>query len=455
MAYAVWQILPAGVPMNRGMSSPLTAARTGVPPASVGGGSGRMLRIAFLSPSDSANPNSLSGMPYRSRTLLEAHGFDVVAMDRHLHTPRPERLPAPVRRNVPRVAKSLWRQGWSYARLGREWSNWAAYERRKLEQSRRRAERLSREIERIEPDVIVGVYVSSILYGLQTDRPIVYFSDATARLINETYPGARKHSPGYRRLCDTYERVTMGTVHAAAFASRCARDSAIGDYGLDASRSHVIPLGAHIVPTHMEPPSETNPVSLPSRQDLKLCIIAADAKRKRVELAVRVTELLAKMGWNASLTHIGGSCRAAQRSDRVRSLGRLQLASDEDRARCERVLAESHLMILPSVGEAYGIAPCEAAHFGRPSVVSDAGGLPEVVRHEQSGLVVPVAARAEAYAEAVVSMVSDPDRYRALSNGALERARTVLNWDAWTRGMASLIETAASERAIKPASASR
>lgn len=364
-------------------------------------------------------------------------------------------MPEAVRRYLPQMIKAAWRQGSRHARLGYEWANASGYERQRLERSMRCAERLSREIERIDPDVIVGVYVSSILYGLETDRPIVYFSDATARLINETYPGARRHSPGYRRVCDTYERVTMGMVHAAAFASSCARDSAIGDYGLDASKAHVVPLGAHIVPTLVQPPSATNPVSLPSREDLKLCIIAADAKRKRVELAVRVTELLAKMGWNASLTHIGGACRAAQRSDRVRSLGRLQLSDTEDRKVCERVLAESHLMILPSVGEAYGIAPCEAAHFGRPSVVSDAGGLPEVVRHEQSGLVVPVEAPVEAYAEAVISMVSDPDRYRALSNGALHRAHTVLNWDAWTKGISSLIEAAASERTIRLTAASR
>ena len=106
-----------------------------------------------------------------------------------------------------------------------------------------------------------------------------------------------------------------------------------------------------------------------------------------------------------------------------------------DRALHQDVLQRSHLMLLPSLGELFGIAPGEAACFGRPSLVSDVGGLPTVVDHGRSGLVLPKDASAEDYADEITSLVDDSNRYQALSAGALERANSVLNWEVFAREM--------------------
>ena len=105
-------------------------------------------------------------------------------------------------------------------------------------------------------------------------------------------------------------------------------------------------------------------------------------------------------------------------------------------------MKRSHLMLLPSLGEMYGIAPVEAAHFGKPSLVSDVGGLPTVVQHGQSGLVLARDATASLYADEIEALCSDADRYQALATGALERAHTLLNWDAWTRTAVSALQAA-------------
>ena len=111
------------------------------------------------------------------------------------------------------------------------------------------------------------------------------------------------------------------------------------------------------------------------------------------------------------------------------------MSEPADRELHQDVLQRSHLMLLPSLGEMFGIAPGEAAHFGRPSLVSDVGGLPTVVDHGRSGLVLPEDATAEDYADAIIALVDDSTRYRALSEGALERAKQMLNWEAFAREM--------------------
>ncbi len=402
------------------------------------------LRVAFLSPVDSSDPNALSGMPYRMRSHLEDRGLEVVPLHR---TPLPDRLriiPDPVRSRTPAMAKKSWRSLRQAMGMATEWSLSRPLFRKRLRHTHKANDAVSAGIEAVEPDVLFGVCISTMLYELNTSRPIVYFSDATARLINDTYPKYRWRSPGYRRLCDIYESHTMARVHTAAFASQAARDSAVNEYGLIPQCAHVVPMGANIVP-HSDAFRNGESVDAPSRDDLRLCIIAADPIRKRVDFAVEVTERLAHHGWNARLTHIGEPTRRAARSPVTQCLGRLRLSESADRARCEQILRESHLMLLPSIGEAYGIAPCEAAHFGRPSVVSDAGGLPEVVINNRTGLVLPVHASAATYATAIANLALSRSRYLTMASAARSRATTVLNWSAWTDRIVELLEAAAAD----------
>ncbi len=79
---------------------------------------------------------------------------------------------------------------------------------------------------------------------------------------------------------------------------------------------------------------------------------------------------------------------------------------------------------LPSHREGFPRSPMEAAAMGVPSVVTDIRGCREAVVDGESGLFVPVR-DAAALAEAIGSLLGDPDRARALGQGgrrlALER----------------------------------
>jgi glycosyltransferase involved in cell wall biosynthesis len=87
----------------------------------------------------------------------------------------------------------------------------------------------------------------------------------------------------------------------------------------------------------------------------------------------------------------------------------------------------SAIVVVPSRGEGFGLVALEAAERGRAAIVSDVGGLPEIVTHGRTGLVVP-AGDERALTAAIVELARDPERVRAL--GAAARRRAVEEFSA-------------------------
>ena len=79
------------------------------------------------------------------------------------------------------------------------------------------------------------------------------------------------------------------------------------------------------------------------------------------------------------------------------------------------------LLVLPSWSEGLPRAAVEAFTRGRPVIGSAAGGIPDIVRPEHNGLLVPPG-DVERLADALVRVLSDRELAERLSRGALEDA---------------------------------
>lgn len=77
-------------------------------------------------------------------------------------------------------------------------------------------------------------------------------------------------------------------------------------------------------------------------------------------------------------------------------------------------------VVMPSLAEGHPLTALEAMACGLPVIASRAGGLPEVVVEDETGLLVPVG-DAAALAVAIRALAGDPERARAL--GAAGRRR--------------------------------
>jgi glycosyltransferase involved in cell wall biosynthesis len=85
-------------------------------------------------------------------------------------------------------------------------------------------------------------------------------------------------------------------------------------------------------------------------------------------------------------------------------------------------LAAMDIFCMPSLNEGFGLAVAEAMASGKPCIVSDVGGLTEIVTDGKNGLVVKPAS-GEELARAIVRLHGDPDLMRNLSREAVIRSR--------------------------------
>jgi len=92
-------------------------------------------------------------------------------------------------------------------------------------------------------------------------------------------------------------------------------------------------------------------------------------------------------------------------------------------AHVERLIPLSHVLLLPSELESFGLAALEGMACGVPPVASRVGGLPELVTDGVDGFLEPVG-DVPAYARRVVELLSDDAVYRRMSAAARHTAET-------------------------------
>lgn len=149
---------------------------------------------------------------------------------------------------------------------------------------------------------------------------------------------------------------------------------------------------------------------------------------KRVTDVVRIfAHIAAKQPARLLMVGTGPDRQAAE--DEARRLGiwdRLHLVGAMTGV--HELLACADLFLLPSETESFGLAALEAMASGVPVVASAAGGLPEVVAHEETGFLAPVGS-IEAMAQWGAALLANPEQHRRVAGAARQRAESMFAMD--------------------------
>jgi glycosyltransferase involved in cell wall biosynthesis len=147
------------------------------------------------------------------------------------------------------------------------------------------------------------------------------------------------------------------------------------------------------------------------------------AAQKRADLLVRAFGLMQQpadlvlVGDGPERARVGHLARESPAADRITMTGFVEHSA------VPAVLASLDVLVLPSAYEEMGSVLVEAMVAGVPVVASDVGGIPEVVRDGETGLLVPPG-DVDRLADALDRLAGDPGLRARLSAGARSRARS-------------------------------
>ena len=113
----------------------------------------------------------------------------------------------------------------------------------------------------------------------------------------------------------------------------------------------------------------------------------------------------------------------------VRFLGRVSPVGPE--------LESAAIVVVPSLGEGFGMVALEAMERGRPVIASDVGGLPEIVVDGETGLIVP-RGDSDGLTGAMIELASDLPRAAAMGQAGRRRALTAFGQERCTEQTAAL-----------------
>jgi len=276
---------------------------------------------------------------------------------------------------------------------------------------------------------------------LETEKPTAFWSDATHASLFDFYPE-------YSHLCaetvrdgHRIERQAMQKASAALFTSEWAASSAIRDYGIDASKVHVVPFGANL---DNPPATESirDAIADRPRDRCKLLFIGVDWERKGGDTALTVAQELNRLGLPTELTIVGCDPFQGKKAPGfVRCEGFLSKRLKAHRERIEELLAESHFLIVPSLAECYGLVYCEANAYGVPCLARAVGGVPTIVKNGENGFLFAPEAPPQDYVQVIERLFQSYHHYTDLANSSREAFLTRLNWDVAGRKVREILHS--------------
>jgi len=174
------------------------------------------------------------------------------------------------------------------------------------------------------------------------------------------------------------------------------------------------------------------PADLAFTPPVLLCI-ARLRSDKGVDVAIRMFARLRDRGVVAKLVVAGDGPEKGALESLARSLGlggHVDFTGWVAPDRIGTMINTSTVVVIPSRWpEPFGLVALQAAQMGRPVVACGVGGLPEVVEHEQTGLLV-AADDEQAMADAIENLLSDIPRAKRMAERARRRARDRFDFSA-------------------------
>ncbi len=245
------------------------------------------------------------------------------------------------------------------------------------------------------------------------------------------------------RAYETMDRVNLRFVdHVVAVSA--GQGERVRKAGVPSSRLSVIRNAARLnaFPTVPVSGKQTFSKFFPADNPLSLVVLAAGrlSPEKGFDVLLEAAPAVLQQSPNALFILFGEGGERAKLEARVAELGlRDKFLMPGLTAELDRYLPLADVVVLPSLTEGLPNVALEASAAGVPIVATAVGGTPEVVQHEETGLLVP-SGQPQKLAEALNRLLQSEELRRTMGDAGQRRMRTHFTFEAQAKQYEALFE---------------
>jgi glycosyltransferase involved in cell wall biosynthesis len=288
---------------------------------------------------------------------------------------------------------------------------------------------------------------------LECRQPIVIWTDATFIGWEQSFPSDRAGmSDETIRDAIANETAALNRAALVIYSSEWAARGAIENYDLDPEKVKVVPFGANLeVDYDLSEERVAEMAQARPRDVCRLLFVGTDWERKGGDLAIALATRLNARGIKTELTVLTDHHRfETPLPSFVRVQGYLSKSTLSGLKRWNRLLARSHFVVLPTQSDATPLILSEASAFGVPSLTSDIGGIPSVIRDDVNGRMFPLESGVEGYVKYIEETFADYSRYLALSRSSVHEFQARLSWPVAAAEVAQLVTNLGLKSPVTP-----
>lgn len=274
-----------------------------------------------------------------------------------------------------------------------------------------------------KPDLIFHLYGMYSPLWDEFDIPYVTYLDYTMALARRNWsPWAPFSTEQEFASWIECERRGYQNTHHLFTKTSLVKRSLIEDYGINPNKITVVGTsGKFLEPYQGEK-------EFGSKQIL---FNGSDFKRKGGDLVLTAFKKVKQEIPEAKLIIVGDNLSIKQ--DGVYNPGYISSSSA-----MKNLFIESDLVVAPALCEPLGIFLIEAMNYGVPCIVSENGGMSEIVDREVSGIVISQPTP-ELLANQIVGLLSDTNLLKEMSENVRYKVKNLFNWNHIASEMSNAI----------------
>ena len=264
------------------------------------------------------------------------------------------------------------------------------------------------------------------------DRPYFVYTDVGFLSLLKTQGSTSLYSEKALQKIVNREARFLSNAQAVFFESQWGVEQTVSDYGISEANLHS-PGRFGIFPVAGRDQWRSDSFQLVS--------IAKHFRQKGGDLIAEAFHQLRPRYPTLQWRIIGGPPDfPTGEADGILYEGFLKPDNHEDRARYEEILRTAFLLIHPTREDTNPLVITEAASFGCPTVSVQDFAIPDLVDHEESGILLSRPITAEQLANQIVQLIENPQLYSTMREAALRKAMENGDWHQIGNRFCKIIE---------------